>query len=134
MDSRLENLFRRAVKAKMKRGQQTAVAQAAGHRDGSWVSNWLSGAQRYASFDEIVAMARQLQIPLAKLLETPDGAEIDWEVFGLMGRVKSAERKRICRDLVAGLVDDDVARIESATNAAAPPSRRQVVRKSRRAG
>lgn len=130
VDESLENLVRRIVRLRMKRGQRDAVAKAAGHPDGSWVSNWLSGAQRHVSVDEMAAMLKALGVSLAKVLTIPDAtADLDWEVFGLMARVAD---KQLARDLVAGVADGSMTVVAKAQSASPARRRRAGDRGARR--
>lgn len=104
----LENRVRRAVRLRMKRGQQQMVAEAAGHDKGSWVSNWLAGRQKHATIDEMAAMLKALDTSIQTVVGAPTAADVDWQAFGLMGALKTPEAKQDALLLLRGLVDDAV--------------------------
>lgn len=119
MATTLEDRFRRAVRARMARGRRDAVAQAADHADGSWVTNWLAGKQKHASLDEIAAMARELKIPLDRLLTRSDAdADADWAVYGAMALVPR-ELKDVALGLIVGLQRPGVIAVAPAPTASA---------------
>lgn len=132
MAETLEDRVRRIVRVRLARGQRDALAQAAGHQKGTWVTNWLTRRQRHATIDEMDAMLRQLGISLARVIAVSDVDDaIDWEVFGLMGRLSDPQKKRDARDLVAGLIDEAVWIVSRRPSARVDRHPRLEARKSR---
>lgn len=104
MTGSLEDRIRRIVRLRATRGRRVAVAQAAGHRDGSWVTNWLDGRQKHATIDEIAAMLTELGVDLAKAVATPDvNDDLDWEALAVMGQVPT-ERKALALRMLRSLL------------------------------
>lgn len=128
----LEERVRRVVKLRLQRGQRERVAAAAGHL-GPWLSGWLAHRQD-ATIDEMAAMLKALGLSLSKVIAAPDATALDWEVFGLMGRLTDDEQKQDARDLVAGLADHAVTIVSRAPSASAMPRLKPATRKSRRTG
>lgn len=101
MDDLLENKLRRIVKARLERGRRTAVAKAAGHANGTWVTNWITRVQKHATLDELAAMLRELRVDIGRALASPDATDdLDWEVFGVMGRLETEAEKRLALRLI----------------------------------
>lgn len=127
----LENRMRRLVRARVARGRRDAVARAAGHGNGTWVTNWLTGVQQHVSIDELAAMLRELQVDLGRALASPTEVDdaLDWAVFGLMGQLKSREKKELAVKLVHSLTGGTPDALQSILREAARPHR--VNRKAR---
>lgn len=113
----------------MQRGQRERVAAAAGHL-GPWLSGWLRHRQD-ATIDEMAAMLKELGLSLSKVIAAPDAADLDWEVFALMGRLTDEQKRQDARDLVAGLADDAVTIVARAPSVPEAPRPRRTAERSR---
>lgn len=108
----------------MPRGKRDSVAAAAGHDDGSWVSNWLAGRQKHATIDELAAMLRVLHVDLGRVLtlQTTGIADEDWEIFGGLGRIQEAARPTAIQLILA--VIEKYAEPQSVQQQTPRPNRR----------
>lgn len=108
MPDTVETHLRKLVRHRMKRGQRDAIARAAGHQNGTWVTNWLKGVQKHATVDELCAMLRELHVDIGRVLtsltaESQRAAE-DWEVFERLGQIPE-EHRPAALHLIVSVVD-----------------------------
>lgn len=122
----LEERVRRVVGRRLRRGQQTECAAAAGHK-APWLSKWLSGGLS-ATVDELAALTSYVGVALSTVIATSDASPLDWEVFGLMGRL-SDDRKRVARDLVERIADESILIVAPEPRPTARGRRRSATRK-----
>lgn len=100
----VEDRVRKAIRKRLKRGEQERCAAAAGaYRNvthgSAWLSHWFSGRQD-ATLDEIVSMARFVGLPLATVLGRDD---VDPELLAAIAKRESAIEIRAFVDLPAPL-------------------------------
>lgn len=125
----LENRVRKVVAARLQRGERAACAAAADHQ-APWITKWLKG-DLSATLDELAAMAAYCKVSLSNVIAARDAADVDWEVFGMLGAM-TPDQKALARDLTAGLLDESVTIVAQRPNAPSAPRPLRTSRKARR--